>query len=465
MRLFPKLLLSFLAVAFVGVLVVALAANQATAREVRGLMMQGDASTDYGLAQQLAGYYRGHGSWDNVHTLLSDGHMIGGMMGSMMGQSVVIVADASGQIVADTGSGRLGAAATSAELTEGIPITVDNHRVGTLIAESGSGAAVGRYGPGDNLLTRVNIAIGLGALAAGGAALVVGGLFAYGIVRPVRQLTEATAAVARGALDHRVPVNSRDEIGQLGAAFNSMAADLQNAERLRRDMTADVAHELRNPIAVLRGNIEAVIDGVLPPTPDNLQPLLEQTQLLSRLVDDLRMLALADADELSLDRQPTDVGALAQTMLAQFSAAAEARRITLTPDVAPALPGVWADPQRLSQVIGNLLSNAIRHTPEGGTIRLGVAAKAAGKNAGEVALTVADSGPGITPEALPHVFERFYRADRSRSRADGGTGLGLAIARKLVELHGGRIGVSSEPGQGASFTVWLPAGGTAAPPV
>lgn len=456
MRLFPKLLLSFLAVAFVGVLVVTLAANQATAREVRGLMMQGDASSDYGLAQQLAGYYRGHGSWDNVHTLLTGGHMMGGLMGGMMGQSVFIVADASGQIVADTGSGRLGAVATSAELTDGIPITVDNHRVGTLIAASGSGAD--RYGPGDTLLTRVNIAIGLGALAAGGAALVVGGLLAYGIVRPVRQLTEATAAVARGALDHRVPVNSRDEIGQLGVAFNSMAADLQNAERLRRDMTADVAHELRNPIAVLRGNIEAVIDGVLPPTPDNLQPLLEQTQLLSRLVDDLRMLALADADELSLDRQPTDVGALAQTVLAQFAAAAEARRITLAPDVAPALPGVWADPQRLSQVIGNLLNNAIRHTPEGGTIRLGVAAKAAGKNSGEVALTVADSGPGITPEALPHVFERFYRADRSRSRADGGTGLGLAIAKKLVELHGGRIGVSSEPGQGASFTVWLPAG-------
>ncbi|MEK7325687.1 MAG: ATP-binding protein, partial [Chloroflexota bacterium] len=222
---------------------------------------------------------------------------------------------------------------------------------------------------------------------------------------------------------------------------------------LRRNMMADIAHELLNPIAVLQANLEAVIDGVLPPSAENLQPLLDQSHLLSRLVDDLRTLALAESGQLSLNRAPTDPAEIVRSVVLQFTQQAEARRITLEADIAPNLPPVALDSQRIAQVLGNLLSNAIRHTPEGGKIECRVTNNATAK---QVALVVSDTGSGISPEALPHIFERFYRADSSRSRAGGGTGLGLSIARQLVELHGGRIWAESEPGKGTRVTFALP---------
>jgi signal transduction histidine kinase len=199
--------------------------------------------------------------------------------------------------------------------------------------------------------------------------------------------------------------------------------------------------------------LEAVVDGVLPPTSDNLQPLLDQSQLLSRLVDDLRTLALAEAGQLSLNRAPTGPGDLVRSVAAQFAPQAEAKRITLQTDIASNLPSVVLDPQRIAQVLGNLLSNAIRHTPEGGRVECRVTG-----DAKQVLFAVADNGAGIPPEALPHIFERFYRADSSRSRAGGGTGLGLSIAKQLVELHGGRIWAESDgaPGKGTRVAFALP---------
>jgi signal transduction histidine kinase len=230
-----------------------------------------------------------------------------------------------------------------------------------------------------------------------------------------------------------------------------MAGSLENAERLRREMTADVAHELRNPIAVLQGSLEAVVDGVLPPTPENLQPLLAQTQVLGRLVDDLRTVALAEAGHLSLKCEPADPVALTQLAVAQFQAQAEASGIALRLEAAPGLPTLLVDQQRLTQVLSNLLSNALRHTPRDGSVVCGV------KRAGDwVAFSVKDTGSGIAPEALPHIFERFYRADGSRARAEGGTGLGLTIAKQLVEGHGGRIEARSAPGLGTEVTFALP---------
>jgi signal transduction histidine kinase len=254
-------------------------------------------------------------------------------------------------------------------------------------------------------------------------------------------------------------VTTRDEIGELGNAFNGMAASLEKAERLRREMTADIAHELRNPIAVLQGNLEAVVDGVLPPTADNLEPLLDQTHLLARLVDDLRTLALAEAGQLGLERAPTDPAALAQSVVAQFQPQAEAKGVALRLQTQAALPRVMLDPQRISQVLGNLLSNALRHTPEGGSVVCRVTGDAeagAGREPAVVTFSVRDTGSGIPAEALPRIFERFYRADGGRSRADGGTGLGLTIARQLVEAHGGKIWAKSEPGQGTEVGFWLP---------
>jgi len=461
MRLFAKLLLSFLAVVFVGVAVVSIGANQAAAREVHGFMFQGGMTTEGGLVQELAGYYRGRRSWEGVQSLLEAGPGLSGMGGMMGGQ--IVVADSVGQVVADTSNSLIGQTLGGAELAAGTAIELNGQRIGTLIVRDGAG--LGGMGmtteAAADLLARVNRAIWLAALAAGVAALIVGGLLAYGLVRPVQRLTVAAAAIARGDLSQRVTVHSNDELGDLATAFNAMATDLQASERLRRDMTADIAHELRNPLAALQGSIEAVIDGVLPPSAENLLPLLDQTQILTRLVEDLRTLALADAGQLPLDRALTDPADVVRSVVAQFAAQAEAKKLTLRAEISGSLPTLSLDPQRIGQVLGNLIGNAIRHTPVGGQVVCRVSSSAEADNAGQVApvtFTVADTGSGIAPEALPHIFERFYRADHSRARREGGTGLGLAIAKQLVEAHGGRIWATSDgvAGKGSTVAFSLP---------
>ena len=365
----------------------------------------------------------------------------------MMGGRL-LVTDAHNRVVGDSANLLLGQNFTAAERDSAIPIEIEGAQVGTLISQ-GQPAGVG--GASGDVLARVNRGIWLATLVASLVALVMAGGLAYSLVRPIQQVTEAAGAVARGDLSRRVAVTSQDEIGKLAATFNAMAADLEKAERVRRDMTADVAHELRNPLAVLQGNLEAVIDGVLPPAPENLLPLLDQTLLLARLVEDLRTLSLAEAGQLHLDCAPTDPAALMQSVLAQFSGQAAAKRVTLRAEITDGLLPLSLDSQRMTQVLGNLLSNALRHTPEGGSIT--------GRVTGDQAalmFVVADTGPGIPPEVLSHLYERFYRADTSLPREAGGTGLGLAIAKQLVELHGGQIAVTSEVNRGTTVSVTLP---------
>jgi two-component system OmpR family sensor kinase/two-component system sensor histidine kinase BaeS len=458
MRLFPKLLLSFLAVALIGVVVVSYLANQITTQEVRGLMMSGGMTNESSLAQELAGYYRGHGSWDGVGAILENGY------NGMMGQRLIIT-DSQSRVVADTHNILIGQTVND---STGTPITVDDKKVGALIARGGGmmGGMMGQGAPladrpGESvILARVYLSIILAGVVAVAAAFIIGGLFAYGLVRPMRQLTHATTIIARGDLSHRVDINAKDELGDLARSFNKMAGDLQNAERLRREMTADIAHEIRNPLAVLQSNVEAVIDGVLPATPENLQPLLDQTQLLSRLVEDLRTLTLADAGQLSLDKTETDLAALARSVITQFSASADSKSIALESSIPDDLPVLTLDPQRIAQVLGNLISNAIRHTPENGEIKVEVRRWKLDSNnprlTSTIQVTVSDSGSGIPPDSLPHLFDRFYRVDKSRSRSHGGTGLGLAIAKQLVEAHGGKIWVESEEGKGTNVKFTLP---------
>jgi signal transduction histidine kinase len=252
-----------------------------------------------------------------------------------------------------------------------------------------------------------------------------------------------------------VRVEADDEIGDLGQAFNQMAAELERAEVLRRQMTADIAHELRTPLSVIQGNVEALQDGLFPLTLEALEPIQTKTELLGRLVEDLRNLALAEAGQLPLDRQPTDLASLAEGAVTAFQPAAEAKGITLGLIAPPGLPPADADPQRIEQVLVNLLSNALRHTPAGGRVEIELASAASNR----LTLRITDTGPGIPPEALPNVFERFYRVDRGRGRGEGGdgTGLGLAVARSIVEAHGGIIKVENAPGRGASFWFALPA--------
>lgn len=302
-----------------------------------------------------------------------------------------------------------------------------------------------------SFLGSVNRTFLVGALAAVGAA----GLLSLGLSRrilnPIARLTAAVRQMARGDLSQRVTVQGQDEIAELGHAFNSMADGLARQELLRRNMVSDIAHELRTPLANVRGYLEAVQDGVLEPEPAVIHSLYEETLLLQRLIEDLQTLSLAEAGQLSLNLQPIHPQALLEPALAAWGLAAQQQAVTLQAELPPDLPLVAADPERVRQVWNNLLRNALTHTPAGGRIKVTVTAQAAG-----VQFAVQDTGPGIPPEHLPHVFERFYRADPSRARATGGAGLGLAIVKALVTMQGGLITVHSPQGQGATFRFTLP---------
>jgi signal transduction histidine kinase len=304
------------------------------------------------------------------------------------------------------------------------------------------------------LIGRVNRTIWLATLVSALAAVLIGSALVLGLLRPVRELTSAAQALAGGDLGQRVPVRTSDELGELSSTFNRMADSLEKAERLRQEMTADIAHELRNPLAVMQARVEAVIDGVYPPSAESLEPVLEQSKLLNRLVDDLRTLALVDAGQLELEITDVDLNLLAQRVVDGHQTHAMAAEVELRASI-PAGKTIQTcgDAARLQMVLGNLLSNALRHTPAGGEV---VVSLAGGSEGEWTRIEVKDSGEGIPEESLPYVFERFYRADRARSRQAGGSGLGLSIARKLVEAHGGKIRANNRPEGGALIVVELP---------
>jgi len=276
-----------------------------------------------------------------------------------------------------------------------------------------------------------------------------------GIATPIADLMSAADAVAQGDLSVRVPepAGGPDDFGRLALSFNRMVAELERADQQRRNLTADVAHELRTPLHIIQGNLEGILDGVYAPTEEHISATLEETRALARLVDDLRTLSLAEAGELPLEREPVDVAELLSDVCTSFSGEAEVAGIDLVVDVESASPLVVnGDAGRLDQVLGNLVSNALRYVPSGGRIALHAEAAENG-----VRIAVSDTGSGIPAEDLPYVFDRFWKGDRSRSRTGGlGSGLGLAIARQLVQAHGGQIDVESAEGRGTTFTIELP---------
>lgn len=271
--------------------------------------------------------------------------------------------------------------------------------------------------------------------------------------RPLRQILRAIDAVAEGDLAVRVPGDDSPQFGELIKRFNSMVGQLERADQERRRLTADIAHELRTPLHVIQGNLEGVLDGVYAPTPEHLSATLEETRLLTRLVDDLQTLALAESGHLPLHPARFRLAELLQDLATSFTAQAAAGGLTLTTGLANPDQQLVADYDRLNQVLSNLIANAVRHTPPGG--RIAIEAGAGPDAERPVSIQVADTGSGIAPEALPHIFDRFWRADRSRSDRTH-SGLGLAIAQQLVHAHGGRLRVRSEVGRGSTFVVELP---------
>jgi signal transduction histidine kinase len=298
----------------------------------------------------------------------------------------------------------------------------------------------------------VNQQLLLAALAAGGAALLLTWLFSRRILGPVEALTAAVGRMERGDLSSRVAVTSKDEIGRLAHAFNAMSDSLSRQEQLRRNMVTDVAHELRTPLSNIRGYLEAVDDGMVEANPALMSLLQDESLLLSRLVDDLQELQLAEAGQLKIERTPATVAAIAARASRALEPFAVEKGVTVEANIPGDLPLVHVDPARIEQVLRNLLRNAITHTPSGGAVR--VAARALD---GQVEVRVTDTGAGIAPDHLPHIFDRFYRVDGSRARSTGGSGLGLAIVRQLVELHGGHVWAESTPGEGTTFFFTVPA--------
>lgn len=280
-----------------------------------------------------------------------------------------------------------------------------------------------------------------------GAGVVIGRV----VSAPISELAQAAQRVGQGDLGVRVRPHGSREMEALAQAFNKMAADLQRAETLRNNLMADISHELRTPLTALEGNLRAALDHVYALDEAEIAVLYGQTRHLSRLVNDLRELALAEAQQLPLEKQPTDLAALVEETLQAIEPLAAEKGVRLTNAVQP-LPAIAVDPIRIRQVLFNLLANALRHTPAGGEVRVhGAAAD------GEVRLSVQDTGEGLEPEQLAAVFDRFYRGDRSRSRETGGTGLGLAIVKAIVEAHGGQVTAhSAGKGQGSTFVIALP---------
>ncbi len=455
-----RLFLSFVFVVLVAVASVVLMARQGAASEVRAFMFRGGMFGIEDLVSTLEDYYASRSSWQGVQALFQDltsGHAMPGMnrrgMGPpwMMGMMTqrLRLSDAQGNVLADSLGNSPQGRLSEDDLRGAIPLEAGGETVGYLLPEGGMAFSQGDEARLVNRISRAAWSAGLIGL---GLSLVLALGLAYQLLRPVQALTRAAQRMAQGDLSQRVMVHGNDELAALGRAFNHMAESLQRAEESRRAMTADIAHELRNPLAVQRAHLEALQDGIYPLTPENLNPILEQNQMLTRLVEDLRTLALADAGQLHLEYQPTDLQAVVHTVLEHFAPQATARGIQLRfQALSDGLPDLLLDPQRISQILNNLLSNALRYTPDGGFIELNLSTTPS-----EVQLSLRDSGPGIPAEALPHVFERFYRADKGRSRAEGGTGLGLAIARKLAEAHGGRLTAANHPQGGAIFTLTLP---------
>jgi signal transduction histidine kinase len=291
----------------------------------------------------------------------------------------------------------------------------------------------------------------VGAVAAT-VSLAVARLFARGMTQPLRDMASAARRMETGDYSVRVQTRSRDEVGKLATAFNRMSEELANLEKSRRDLVANVSHELKTPITAIRAHLENLLDGVEQPDPATIEVMLAQVERLGRLVDQLLDLSRLESGEIPLRIEQLPLHPLVDDLISEIDVALSGRGVRVDNDVPTDLPALSVDRERVHQVLFNLVDNAVRFTPEGGRVTV-----SARRRNGSVEVAVSDTGAGIPPEHLPRLFERFYRADPARARGDGGTGIGLAIARSVVEAHGGQIRAESEPGRGSTFTFDLPA--------
>ena len=362
-----------------------------------------------------------------------------------------VVVDSSGQLAENTLLETDPAFTTNLLSTSHIPVLVISTDIANTLVAVKVSSGVSTSTPTFDFLSVVNHSLWLVIVAAWLLALLLTLALSNTILKPVGELTRIARRMELGDLSQRVKIRAQDEIGRLAHAFNTMADSLARSEELRRNMVSDIAHELRTPLTNIRGYLEGLKDHVIDPTQDIIVSLYEESLLLSRLVADLQELSLAEARQLHLARKPLALEEIISKAVSSLQLQASSKQLLLSADLPPHLPKVMADAERTGQILRNLLNNAIIHTPPGGEI---IVRARAGYD--EVIVSVQDSGEGIPAEHLPNIFERFYRADASRSRATGGSGLGLAIVKQMVEAQHGRIEVTSTPGFGSCFTFTLP---------
>jgi two-component system sensor histidine kinase BaeS len=445
-----KLTLAFLLIGLTGSILVAVILQQSTRTAFSNFIMNQEQQT---LADNLVVYYQTNGSWAGViHDINSLQAFIPSQPGEIRGpfpdRNPITLVGTDRTIIYSNQPGEIGQTVQKREINGAINLQVNDQIVGYLILTPVSRNFTANT-PEANFLHNINRATLLSASVASLLALVLGGFLAFTMTRSLRELTEATLEIARGKFGKQVIVRSKDEIGELAASFNKMSVDLQQATQARQQMTADIAHDLRSPLSVITGYAEALSDNKLQGNEEVYGILLQEAKHLDHLVDDLRLLSLADAGELSLTREPTDAKTLLGRVLARHAVAAKQHHVDLQVKAEGTLPQIDVDVERMSQVLDNLVLNAFRYTPEGGKVTL-----AADEKDGNVQISVKDSGMGISVEDIPHIFDRFFRGDKSRQQS-GESGLGLAIAKSLVEAHGGKISVESAPGEGAEFTITL----------
>jgi signal transduction histidine kinase len=450
-----RLIVAFTLVILVAVGAVYFFVSHTTGGEIRRYGERIEQARFDRVGFELYRYYREQGDWEGIQPYVEQ-------WGSLYGHRIILT-DPTGVVVADSEGELLGepyhpdvpgmrlsppwegsTPATlyiSPELPTGFPP----------VGFSPAGFPPADFPSAVSLSQAISQFLLWGGLVAVVIALLVTLILSRRILAPVKSLTHAARRLGQGDFSQRVEVKDKGELGELAQTFNYMASDLERAEKLRQNLVADIAHELRTPLSNVRGYLEAIRDGIKKPDEAIIRSLDEEAALLSRLVDDLQELSLAETGELKLECQTRDISELIRQTESAVQVQAVAKGVSVFIDLPDKLPRVNIDSHRISQVLRNLMENAVAHTTKGDTITVTARGQ---ENYLEVSVT--DTGEGIPAEDLPNIFERFYRVDKSRTRATGGSGLGLTIAKRLVEAHGGRIKVQSELGKGSCFSFTLP---------
>ncbi|HVM72658.1 MAG TPA: ATP-binding protein [Anaerolineales bacterium] len=440
-----KLLLAFLAISMLSVLLIVLSARWLTEREFRSYLFTQNRNN---IVTALANYYSKNGTWQGIdETMLAPGNMPPLRMTSGAGRFFTLV-DNTGHVVLAGIGDNVGDLLPPSDVQRGTPVKVNGKVVGTLVTRQPTVFVNPAETEFLNRVWQVYTFSAIGVIALG---LLSAFLLSRTLTRPIRELTAATHAMASGQLKQEVPVRSRDELGELAVSFNRMNAEMVRSTELRRQMTADIAHELRTPVSIIMGHAEAVHDGVMEPSLESFEIVRDEVERLDGLIEDLRTLSRADAGELPMEFQMISPARLLEKVQTMHKQHAGSKNIVIELQLEPDLPEISADFGRMVQVLSNLVDNALLYTPEGGRVCL--SARVVG---GALEIRTQDSGPGIEEKELRLVFERFYRSDPSRQRNAGGSGLGLAIAKSIVERHAGRIWAESKPGDGTTIVVQLP---------